>query len=476
MDKEVNSLKKATIINAIGKYSKVLLGIIVEVVLARLLTPHDYGIVAVITVFTTFFMVLSDMGLGTAVIQRKDLTKYDIDQLYTFSVYIAFILAIVFYIFSFVISSFYENVIYIRIGHLLSISLFFNTLNMVPNGVLNRQKLFVTIAIRTLVVYTIAAIITIIVAYLGARYYALVFQTILTSILTFFWNIKTTKLKFKIKYDNRPLKSVANYSGFQFAFNLLNYFSRNLDSLLAGRFIGSTLLGYYNKAYTLMQYPISNLTGVITPVLHPILSDYQNNKDILYEKYMQVVKLLTAVGIWAEAICIFAGSEIIYIMYGNKWNNSVICFQLLAISIATQMINSSSGAAFQALSNTRLLFIQGILNTFITVVAIIVGVFYGKTIYALALYVSLSFLANFIVSFFFLVHFAFEKKFLIFLREMSPYIFVGVVVSFSCIIYPAHFNNIVLSLIFKLIYVTIVYLIALTLSGQTKLVFKLIFK
>ena len=140
------------------------------------------------------------------------------------------------------------------------------------------------------------------------------------------------------------------------------------------------------------------------------------------------------------------------------------------------MINSSSGAAFQALSNTRLLFIQGILNTFITVGAIIVGVFYGKTIYALALYVSLSFLTNFIVSFFFLVHFAFEKKFLIFLREMFPYIFVGIIVSFSCIIYPAHFNNIVLSLIFKLIYVTIVYLIALTLSGQIKLVFKLIFK
>ena len=76
MDKEVNSLKKATIINAVGKYSKVLLGIIVEVVLARLLTPHDYGIVAVITVFTTFFMVLSDMGLQDILPKTKKSSKH----------------------------------------------------------------------------------------------------------------------------------------------------------------------------------------------------------------------------------------------------------------------------------------------------------------------------------------------------------------------------------------------------------------
>ena len=137
------------------------------------------------------------------------------------------------------------------------------------------------------------------------------------------------------------MRKIASYSGFQFLFNLLNYFSRNLDNLLAGRFIGSTQLGYYNKSYTLMQYPVSNLAGVITPVLHPILSDYQDNKDILYQKYMSILKLLMAVGVWAEAICIFAAPEIINIMYGSNWSNSIICFKLLAISIATQMMNSS---------------------------------------------------------------------------------------------------------------------------------------
>lgn len=474
MDKGVYSIKKAAIINAIGKYSKILLGIIVEIVLARLLTPHDYGVVAIVTVFTTFFAIFSDMGLGTAVIQRKDLTKQDIDQLYTFTVYAAFLLALLFYFFSYIIASFYQSAIYVKIGHLLSISLFFDTLNMIPNGVLNRQKLFVTIAVRTLIVYVASAAIAITLAFLGARYYSLVVQAIVASFFTFIWNIKTTKLKFRLKYNNDPLKKVASYSGFQFAFNLTNYFSRNLDNLLAGRFIGSTKLGYYNKAYTLMQYPISNLTGVITPVLHPILSDYQNEQEILYQKYLKVVKLLAAIGIWAEAICIFAGPEIINIMYGSKWNNSVRCFQLLSISIATQMINSSAGAAYQAMGNTFWLFTQGLINTVITVAAIIFGVFWGKTIYSLALWVSLSFIANFIVSYFCLIVFVFKKSFVKFIKELFPYIITGVVIMISTWIFPLSFHNVWLMLFSKVMYISFIFIVSIILLGQKKILMSII--
>ncbi|WP_416338029.1 oligosaccharide flippase family protein, partial [Ligilactobacillus salivarius] len=318
----------------------------------------------------------------------------------------------------------------------MSISLFFNALNMVPNGILNRDKKFVTIAVRTVIVYVLSAVLTIILAFLGARYYALVAQAIFSAMFTFIWNVITTKPKFVIKYDNSGLKKVASYSIFQFAFNLLNYFSRNLDNLLAGRFIGSTQLGYYNKAYTLMQYPVSNLSGIITPVLHPILSDYQNSKEILYQKYMTILKLLMAIGVWAEAICIFAAPEIIHIMYGSNWGNSIICFKLLAISIATQMMSSSAGAAFQALGNTRLMFMQGCINTAITVLSILVGIFSGKTIYTLALWVSISFIVNFIISYFFLVVFAFKKQFRKFLFELTPYIIIGVIVFLSAYIYP----------------------------------------
>lgn len=477
MQPEGYSIKKAAMINAIGKYSKVLLSIVVEVVLARLLTPHDYGIVAVVTVFTTFFAIFSDMGLGTAIIQKKDLTKEDVNQIYTFSVYLGVILMIIFFFASYGIASFYKSSVYIKVGQLLSLSLLFNTLNMVPNGILNREKKFVAIAVRTLIVYLVSVVITIVLAFLGARYYALVFQAILSAFFTYLWNYLTTKPKFKLRYNNSAIRKVASYSGFQFLFNLLNYFSRNLDNLLAGRFIGSTQLGYYNKAYTLMQYPVSNLAGVITPVLHPILSDYQDNKDILYQKYMNILKLLMAVGVWAEAVCIFAAPEIIGIMYGSNWSNSIICFKLLAISIATQMMSSSAGAAFQALGNTKLMFVQGCINTAITVVSILIGIFSGRTIYALALWVSISFIVNFIISYFFLVSFAFKKKFIKFIKEMLPYIIIGLILVIAALIYPEKMGrNMYVSCFLKIVYITFVYVIGIVLTGQKKYILRLIFR
>lgn len=475
MNNKTYSLKQATIINAIGKYSKIFLQIIVEIILARLLTPHDYGVVAVVTVFTTFFTTLSDIGLSAAVVQIKDLTKDEIDNIYTFTVYLSITLMVIFWAFSYIIAKFYNNSVYIGIGQLLSVSLLFNALNMVPNGILNRNKEFITIAFRTVIVYVVSMVITIILAFAGFKYYALVVQAILSAALTFFWNMITTKPKFKLHYNNAGLKKVASYSGYQFAFNLLNYFSRNLDNLLAGKFLGSTDLGFYNKSYSLMQYPVGNLTGIIQPVLHPILSDYQDKVDIMYKKYMKVVKLLAAVGIYAEVVCICGAPEIISIMYGSQWKNSIICFQLLGISVATQIINSSSGAICQALGNTRLLFITGCINTSVTILSIIFGIFIGKSIYSLALWVSISFILNFIVSFWLLIVYGFRKKFSKFLIQILPYICLGAIMTIVMLVYPFHIKNLFLSLLVKLCYITVIYILGLIAVGQYKFIRNSIF-
>ena len=297
-------IKRAALINAAGKYSKIFLSLIVNAVLARILSAEDYGVVAVITVFSTFFTTFSDMGFGPAIIQNKDLTENDVNNIYSFTVYISFALMVLFAVCAFPIAAFYGDKVYVTLGQMLSVSLLFNALNMVPNGILNRDKKFVSIAIRTVVVYVGSAIITIVLAFMGLRYYALAIQAILTALFTFVWNYATTKPKFYFQFKMESIKKVLNYSGYQFAFNLVNYFSRNLDNLLTGKFMGSAELGYYNKAYTLMLYPVNNLTGVISPVLHPILSDYQKQLDMIYKKYMKIVRLLACIGLYVAPVCL----------------------------------------------------------------------------------------------------------------------------------------------------------------------------
>lgn len=109
----------------------------------------------------------------------------------------------------------------------------------------------------------------------------MVFDSILKSLFIFILCFRICKLKINKGYSYSSIKKIQNYSSFQFLFNFINYFTRNLDNILIGKFLGASTLGYYDKSYKLMLYPVQNLTNVITPVLHPVLSEYQNQKDII---------------------------------------------------------------------------------------------------------------------------------------------------------------------------------------------------
>ena len=136
------SIKKAALISAVSKYSSIILNLAFSAVLARLLTPEDYGIVAVTVVFTTFFSLFADMGIGAGIIQNKELTQDDINSIFTFSIKLGFLLCVIFALFSYPMSLFYKDSVYIPVGIFLSVSLFFSTLNMVPNAILLKEKKF----------------------------------------------------------------------------------------------------------------------------------------------------------------------------------------------------------------------------------------------------------------------------------------------------------------------------------------------
>lgn len=146
-----SSIKFATVISALSKYTNVIFNLLAGAILSRILTPEDYGIVAVVMVFTAFFSLLSDMGLGTGVIQNKSLDAEDINNIYSFTIYLGIAITFIFILFSFPLASFYEDKVYIPIGLLLSISLLFNTLNMIPNAIMLRNKAFIKVGVRTVV-------------------------------------------------------------------------------------------------------------------------------------------------------------------------------------------------------------------------------------------------------------------------------------------------------------------------------------
>ena len=291
-----SSIKQAVYLNAAARYSTLVLRLLFNAALARILVPEDFGVVAVAMVFTTFFSLLSDMGLGAGIIQNKELSREDIGSIFAFSLRLGLILMGAFALFSFPMAHFYGNRALVPVGMLLSVQLFFNTLNVVPNALLLKQKEFKKVALRILCACLTSGIVGIGLALTGLNYYALVVQAILDAVFIFSWNYFSTRPPMARRPAWASLEKIRSYSGYLFGFNLINYFARNLDNLLIGKYMGPAQLGHYDKSYKLMLYPVNNLTHVITPVLHPILSEHQNDKAYIYDKYRQVVKVLSLLG------------------------------------------------------------------------------------------------------------------------------------------------------------------------------------
>lgn len=463
-----NTLRKAVLINASSKYLNILLNILVNAILARLVSPEDYGLMAIVTVFSTLFSTIADMGLSTAVVQDKELTDRDMNSIFSFSIYISFFLGIMFALLSFAIAHFYNEKILIKLGQLLSVSLLFSSMSAVPNGKLNRDKRFLEMSIRNIVIYISSALVAILFAFRGAGIYSLIIQSILSAVFMFVWSEGLTGLRFNLTFSMDSVRRIASYSGFQYAFSLSNYFARNLDNILIGKYMGATQLAFYARSYNLMLYPINNITGVVTPVLHPILSDFQENREYIYVQYVKILKILALIAILVEGCCFFFAKEIIYVFYGKNWDASIICFQILSLAICTQMLTGTTGGVFQSLGETKLLFIAGSINIFITVCGMIVGLVIGNTIEYVALFVSIAYVFHFFVSFYIMMKYGFKRSYVHFLMEFWKEITIFAIMFICGVLYERIVNVNDNMIIGKMVLILTVYLGGVFLSKEHK--------
>lgn len=407
--------------NAVSKYSGIIVSLIVSAILARLISPEDFGIIAVAMVIITFFSVFSDLGIAPAIIQNKNLTKENLSDIFSFTVWLGFILSVCFFLSSSVIASYYKIDKLVHICQLLSVNLFFVTVNIVPNALLYKNKEFKFIAIRTFIIQLTGGFISVIAALNGAGLYALLINPIFSSIALFIVNIFRYPQKIKLKLDFSSLKIIFSYSSYQFLFNLINYFSRNLDKLLIGKYIGMVPLGYYEKSYRLMMLPLQNISFAITPVMHPIFSDFQNDFERLSSSYLKVIRLLAFIGLPLSVLLWFTSHEIVLIIFGDQWYESIPIFQILSLSVGVQIILSTSGSIFQAANATKLLFISGLISTTLNAAGILIGIFIFNSLIAVAWSITITFTINFIQCYFIMYRYTLKASLLSFMKQfLSP--------------------------------------------------------
>ena len=234
-----------------------------------------------------FFAIFSDLGIGPAVIQHKDLDRHDLGGIFSLSVWSGAVMALLFFAAAGTIASLYGDSQVLRnVLRILALNLFFAAANIVPNALILKEKRFRFAAMRSLTVQIAGGTAAIAAAYAGAGIYALTINPVFSSLMLLAINYRQNPLPLRLRPGRKALGKVFSFSAYQFSFQLINYFSRNLDKLLMGRYMSLSQLGYYDKSYRLMMLPLQNIAYVISPVMHPIFSEMQHDLKQLGASYL----------------------------------------------------------------------------------------------------------------------------------------------------------------------------------------------
>ena len=338
----------------LSRYIGIFVSLGITAILARILTPHDFGIVAIATVFINFFSTLTTVGVSPAIVQNKEINESDLESINTFILIVAVILTGLYILVVPVISHYYGSQVLETVLYWLSINIFFSVLAIVPNALFLKNKRFKFIAVRSLVIQIILGCISVIAAYVGMGIYSLIINPIGNSVLLYIISNHVYRVRMGA-INSTSLSKIFSFSFFQMLYNLVYLGYRNIDKILIGKYMGTSNLGYYEKSYRLMMLPLENVSTVISPVLHPMLSDYQKDFQYLWSVYKKMISFLSEFSFLVSVILYYLADLIIIGLYGDKWFDAIPIFKVLSLSVCFQLLQSPIGAILQAANSVKTL-------------------------------------------------------------------------------------------------------------------------
>jgi O-antigen/teichoic acid export membrane protein len=303
------------------------------IILARLLSPTDYGLQAMVLTLTNFLSLFKDAGLSAASIQRENLTHEEISTLFWINVAVGTFLAILLASVAPLLADFYKEPRLLRIT-LASASIFvFNSLGVQHIALLNRTMRFGAWVKIDVSANVIGATVAIGMAALGFGYWSLICQNISIPIaaMTGSW-IAMPWLPGRARWTP-ALRSMVRFGGTVTLNSIVTYVAYNTEKVLLGRFWGAASLGLYSRAYQLVSLPVQQLMGAVGAVAFPILSRMQTDAERLRRSYLKSHSVVVAITVPVVISCALFANEIVRILLGEKWIRVALILRLLSPTI-----------------------------------------------------------------------------------------------------------------------------------------------
>ena len=358
------------------------------VVLARLLSPGDYGVMAMVMAVTGFAGLFRDLGLSSAAIQKKDLTPAQQSNLFWLNVAMGTLLTVLVAAASPLVAWFYGKPELSSVTLALSASFVIGSLGTQHGAMLVREMQFARQAVANIGGPVIGLILSVALALNGCSYWSLVWGNLAGGVVTTSLLFALSPFSPTLFTKGAGVRDMLKFGANVTAFDLVNYFHRNLDNVLIGRFWGSVQLGYYSRAYSLLMLPINAARNPILSVGFPALSSLQGEPD-LYRRYfrgMTSAIALTSIPL-ATYLCVFS-TQVIHLTLGLEWAQVIPIFSILAGVCIVQPVLTMWAVVALSFGMARKYLYLGIANTCASATGFIVGMPWGAKGVALGYLVS----------------------------------------------------------------------------------------
>ncbi len=343
--------------NIIGLIVNRAFGTVIKLLLARLLFPSDYGLIGMAVVFTSFAAIISEVGIGSALVQAQASKLKTIHLHTTFWASLVWACA-VFAVLSLVVgpfaASFYNEPKLTAIVAALSISVLVGPLNTVHKAQLTRKFNFKRLTYISNSSSIVGGVVALIAAFLGLGVWALVIYSVVPTLVAFPMYFSVTKYYPKFEFSRDAFQDVFGFGITTMATSLANTFISQLDYLLVGKLVSKHALGVYTFAFVITDLVRKQLMAVLNSVMFPAYSAIQHDKKKLAKVYLKVVKYNAVVIYPLMAVLLVNTRSLITTFFGNKWIDSVLVIKILTVSVFFHMLVNSNTSLIRGMGKAKL--------------------------------------------------------------------------------------------------------------------------
>lgn len=365
-----------TLVNFIWRFAErcgaQLVTFIVSIVLARILSPSDYGTIALVTVFTTILQVFIDSGLSTALIQKKDADDLDFSSVFYFNFIVCLILYIIMFVSAPCIADFYKDSNLITIIRVISLTLIISGVKGVQQSYVSRNMLFKRFFFSTLGGTIFSAVLGIIMAYAGFGVWAIVFQQLSNNAIDTLILWITVKWRPIKKFSWIRLKHLLSFGWKMLASSLLDTVYNNLRNMIIGKLYTSADLAFYNQGDKFPKLIVTNINTSIDSVLLPTMSNEQDNHVRVKDMTRRAIKISTYIMAPLMIGLAFCARPIVQLVLTDKWLPCVPYLQIFCVSYLFWPIHTANLNAIKAMGRSDLFLKLEIIKKFIGMILLII--------------------------------------------------------------------------------------------------------